>query len=65
MDEMVKKNALTPPKGEDTDKKPLIIDPSRLTAKLKPEDIGYFDPTTKGEGDIVNTGKYVIYKDVY
>ena len=65
VDEMVKKNALTPPKGEDTDKKPLVIDPSGLTAKLKPEDIGYFDPTAEGEGDIVNAGKYVVYKDVY
>ena len=52
-------------KLEDTKKKPFIIDSSDLTAKLKPEDINYFDSTIEGERDIINLDKYVIYKDIY
>ncbi len=35
------------------------------SAKHKSEDIGFFDPAAEGEGDMVNAGKYVVYKDVY
>ncbi len=35
------------------------------STKHKSEDIGFFDPAAEGEGDIVNAGKYVVYKDVY
>ena len=48
--------------------KPLDIAPSvtpSQPAKLKAEEIGYFDPTAEGERDIVTSGKHVIYKNVY
>lgn len=54
--------------AETPQEKPVDIAPSAAPsqpAKLKAEEIGYFDPTAEGEGDIVTSGKHVIYKDVY
>lgn len=33
--------------------------------RLRAEDIGYFDPTTEGEGTVIIQGKLDFYKDVY
>ncbi len=44
---------------------PPVADSAGRLARLKSEEIGYFDPTAEGEGDIVSTGKHVVYKDVY
>ncbi len=44
---------------------PPVADPAGRLARLKSEEIGYFDPTAEDEGDIVSTGKHVVYKDVY
>ncbi len=32
---------------------------------LKPDDIGFFDPSHKGEGAIVNARRHAFFKDVY
>ena len=32
---------------------------------MKPEEIRYFDPSADGEGDVVTSGKTVVYKNVY
>jgi hypothetical protein len=44
---------------------PPVADPAGRLARLTSAEIGYFDPTAEGEGDIVSTGKHVVYKDVY
>ena len=32
---------------------------------MKPEEIGYFDPSADGEGNVVTSGKTIVYKNVY
>ena len=44
---------------------PAGLDARGNPGKLKPEDVGWFNPEAPGEGDIVADGKYTIYKDVF
>ena len=52
-----------PPVGETTGLP--ATEPREGGAKLKADDIGYFDPAAEGDSEIVNNGKHVMYRDVF
>ena len=52
-------------RGEPGERGPAGLDSSGKTQRMKPEEIGYFEPSADGEGDVVTSGKTVVYKNVY
>ena len=52
-------------RGEQGERGPTGFDSSGQPQKMKPEEIRYFDPSADGEGDVVTSGKTVVYKNVY
>ena len=67
--EYIDKNPKTPgppgERGEQGERGPAGFDGSGQPQKMKLEEIRYFDPSADGEGDVVTSGKTVVYKNVY
>ena len=67
--EYIDKNPKTPgplgERGEQGERDPTGFNGSGQPQKMKLEEIGYFDPSADGEGDVVTSGKTVVYKNVY
>ena len=67
--EYIDQNPKTPgprgERGEQGERGPTGFDGSRQPQKIKLEEIGYFDPSADDEGDVMTSGKTIVYKNVY